>query len=105
MTAARVQPTVLPLNMQTKIREEHGCWLWTGATNNRGYGAVSVSKNRAALAHRHAYQMVRGEIPAGLTIDHLCARKTCVNPWHMEPVTARENSIRGDRHYLKETQS
>lgn len=86
----------LPSNMQTKVREEFGCWIWTAAKNARGYGSVGVGGNKSKLAHRHAYETIRGPIPHGLTIDHLCARKQCVNPWHMEPVTLSENSRRGD---------
>jgi uncharacterized protein YktB (UPF0637 family) len=41
------------------------------------------------------YERLRGPIPPTLTIDHLCRNRICVNPDHMEPVTHRENTLRG----------
>jgi hypothetical protein len=73
------------------------CWRWTGAANRRtGYGKFSLEKGRQVLPHRFAYESLRSEIPAGLQIDHLCRVRLCVNPWHMEPVTARVNILRSD---------
>ena len=75
-----------------------GCWLWTGAKRNKGgYGAFSPSGRRGDLlfAHRVSFDIFRGVIPDGFVIDHLCRVRRCVNPWHLEPVTDRENSLRG----------
>jgi hypothetical protein len=47
-------------------------------------------------AHRFAYELLVGPIPEGLVIDHLCRNRRCVNPAHLEPVTAEENWRRGD---------
>ena len=41
------------------------------------------------------YRLLVGEIPAGLQLDHLCRVRDCVNPTHLEPVTGRENILRG----------
>ena len=38
---------------------------------------------------------MNGPIPEGLDLDHLCRNRWCVNPEHVEPVTRRENLIRG----------
>lgn len=65
------------------------CWSWHGLVDKYGYG-----KHGNAYAHRVAYTEIRGAIPAGLSIDHLCCNKLCVNPAHMEPVTHGENSRR-----------
>jgi hypothetical protein len=73
------------------------CWQWTGAANPRtGYGTFGVEKGKFALPHRWAYEALCAEIPAGLQIDHLCRNRLCVNPWHLEPVTPRENVRRCD---------
>jgi hypothetical protein len=47
------------------------------------------------MAHRHSYRLFVGEIPDGLFIDHLCRVRNCVNPAHLEPVTRKENILRG----------
>lgn len=75
-----------------------GCWLWLGTTNPQGYGVVGVcvdGKATTTSAQRVSYEAFVGPIPEGLYIDHLCRLPSCVNPSHMEPVTARENSLRG----------
>ena len=72
-----------------------GCWLWMGALNNTGYGTISSQGFRAG-AHRWVYTWLVGEIPEGHDIDHLCKVRDCVNPDHLEPVTHRENLLRGN---------
>lgn len=67
-----------------------GCWVWTAASNGRGYGRIWVD-GRPHPAHRVAYEIHVGPIPAGMEIDHLCRNRGCVNPAHLEPVTRREN--------------
>lgn len=76
--------------------EVETCWLWTGTTNGYGYGSFSAGKGRMVLAHRWAYEALRADIPHGLSLDHLCRTRACVNPWHLEPVTQRINLLRGD---------
>lgn len=66
-----------------------GCWLWCGAKTHNGY----PHSNRGRV-HRVVYEAIRGPIPAGLELDHLCRVRCCVNPWHMEAVTTRENTLR-----------
>ncbi|MFF2014026.1 HNH endonuclease signature motif containing protein [Streptomyces sp. NPDC058195] len=69
------------------------CWTWTGAINNRGYGSFR-SGPLVVGAHRWSYVQLRGEIPAGLELDHRCRNRACVNPAHTEPVTHRVNTLR-----------
>lgn len=85
----------LPANLANRILlTSDGCWLFTGATQSRGYGSVGIGNKRTALAHRVAYEATVGPIPDGMTIDHLCLNKTCLNPEHMEIVTRAENTRR-----------
>jgi hypothetical protein len=75
-----------------------GCWQWIGAVTD-GYGSYRHD-NKPILAHRAAYTVFVGPIPGtfphGLTVDHLCRNRSCVNPAHMELVSRGENSLRGD---------
>lgn len=73
-----------------------GCWLWTGTWGTGGYGDFRPTRSkRMERAHRTAYRLLRGPIPEGLQLDHLCRVRCCVNPAHLEPVTSAENIRRG----------
>jgi hypothetical protein len=71
------------------------CWLWMGASNSRGYGSFWMN-DKCVSAHRAAYILFGGVILKDLTIDHLCRNRMCVNPAHMEIVSGRENTLRGN---------
>ena len=87
----------LPQTLAQKIAiDAAGCWIWTGARQTNGYGSACIpGTGRSALAHRLVYELLVAPIPEGLQIDHLCRVKACVNPKHLEPVTAAENNRRG----------
>lgn len=78
-----------------KVRKTESCWLWASTINSSGYGAFSADSTDV-LAHRFAYELLVGPIPAGLVLDHLCRVRHCVNPAHLEPVTVVENLRRGE---------
>jgi len=79
----------------------NGCWLWNGYQNlgaskgPLGYGYFRIGK-KFYRAARLAYEWLRGPIPEGLHLDHLCRNPPCVNPEHLEPVTPQENTLRGE---------
>ncbi len=79
----------------SKVKRREGCWEWTATITAKGYGHFSVA-GRMALAHRWAYIDAYGWIPHGMTLDHLCRNRRCVNPDHLQPVSMRVNILRGE---------
>ena len=77
----------------SKVSKTDGCWEWSAALDRNGYGAFRF-EGRMRLAHRISWFLHHGSFPE-LQLDHLCRNRKCVNPAHLEPVTNRENTIRG----------
>lgn len=83
----------ITIRFLTKINHIGNCWEWKGCQRN-GYGRFNLN-GKTILSHRFSYELFKELIPKGLTIDHLCKNKLCVNPEHLEAVTQRENILRG----------
>lgn len=85
------------------VDEKTGCWVWQHSKFVDGYGYIyCVAQKRKLKAHRVVYEEVKGSIPDGLHLDHLCRNRLCVNPDHLEPVTQAVNTRRGDAAKLNE---
>ena len=89
------RPANTPENFWNKVRKTTDCWVWTAAKNEKGYGLFSL-KGKMVRAHIYAYQEEYGLIKEGLVLDHLCRNRPCVKPSHLEPVTHKENILRGE---------
>lgn len=77
-----------------------GCWVWTRATDQNGYGRTNVA-GQSMGAHRATYSLMVGPIPAGHHVHHVCQNKPCVNPTHLQPITpADHNRLRVRTHCL-----
>lgn len=83
-----------PERFWLRVDKTDKCWLWTGPPRPDGYGQTWDGE-RVWLSHRYAWFLVNGPVPKGLELDHLCRVRACVNPAHLEPVTHRENILRG----------
>lgn len=82
------------------------CWEWTETTNSNGYGRFFVAPHWVS-AHRLSYELLKGPIPDGLHIRHLCHNRLCCNPDHLDVGTPKQNAqdsldagrtVRGARH-------
>lgn len=72
------------------------CWVWTGATDDRGYGVIKV-QGQAQWVHRVAYAAFRGELPDGKEVHHTCHNPPCCNPVHLEALSPRKNRAKNKK--------
>lgn len=82
------------LRYAVQIKQAGDCWEWTGKPNSQGRAHFTANGNPNTLVYRWAYEYHIAEIPKGLTLDHLCENKICVNPYHMDPVPIGVNNFR-----------
>lgn len=89
-----------PKSLEQRIERipEAGCWIWTGAVNDDGYGRVygKWTGRRRMTAHRWVYESTFGKIPVGMSVLHRCDVASCVNPDHLYLGTQIQNVA--DRH-------
>lgn len=83
----------------SKIDKSPSCWLWSSRTKNAdGYGRFTVRQYPHTWqlpSHRVSWKLLRGDIPEGLVLDHICRVHLCVNPEHLRVVTDHENLLAG----------
>ena len=81
-------------DMRTIPEPNSGCIIWLGAMSGDGYGSINID-GHIRCAHRVNYERVKGLVPDGHVLDHLCRVRLCVNPEHLEPVLHIANVARG----------
>ena len=88
----------LPTNEERffkKVKKTAYCWEWLGCKNGTGYGWFGMNKEIMG-AHRASYELFVGKIPKGMTIDHKCRNRSCVNPKHLRVMSFKENNAIGN---------
>lgn len=75
----------------SKVQKGHGCWIWRGSSNNKGYGMFAAVKQYPLLAHRVAWELSFGPIPEGSCVLHSCDTRLCVRPDHLWLGSQTEN--------------
>lgn len=70
---------------------ETGCWVWTGGVSTKGYPSVRHANVRHRT-HRLAYQLWVEPLDEALVVHHVCANRLCINPNHLQAVTAQDNT-------------
>lgn len=86
-------PADAPIKERLRARAKEssaGCIVWTGSKVQHGYGIIRI-EGKATSVHRVAYREYKGEIPAGMSIDHICGTKLCINPEHLRLATTKQN--------------
>lgn len=78
-----------------KVDFADGCWEWKGFRNASGYGKFR-DDGFSHQAHRWMLRAVGRPAPAFMETDHLCRNRGCVNPFHLDIVTRKENVLRGE---------
>lgn len=78
------------------------CWVWTGKWNSgNGYGKVQY-EGRIWMAHRLVYDLLVGRVSPNIVLDHRCRNRRCCNPNHLDPVTVKVNTHRGEAVLFKQ---
>jgi hypothetical protein len=97
MTTAIAVPSVEAIQPRTQARfwakvekGGAGCWTWTGAATSKGYGCFGF-RGKVYLAHRIMVVLSGRDLPEDMTVDHTCSNTLCVNPAHLDVVSAAEN--------------
>jgi len=95
LTRRRVNRGQSCMKKAPRIRiDKNNCWRWLWTVAPCGYAKLSRGGKNYTVS-RLVYELLVGKIPHGLCIDHLCRVRDCVNPFHLEAVTNKENVLRG----------
>jgi len=91
----RINPAILVRVLsEVVVDAQSGCWVIPGREDK--YSRIHAkAEGLAEQAHRYIYETFVGPIGPGLVLDHVCGKRGCINPFHLEPVTTQTNTRRG----------
>jgi hypothetical protein len=93
------------LKPRIQVDPNTGCWVCSGWSTGNGYAKIRVN-GKCRVAHRALYEEFHSvTLSNDLVLDHKCRNRACVNPFHLEPVTHRENTLRGEAVLFKSTRT
>ena len=102
-TRIEIPQRVLDRAAGRHVVDPSGCWISTYAIGSHGYAQVgwwADGKSHMITHHRAAWTAVHGPVPEGMTIDHICQIRRCVNPDHLRLLTPEVNGRRAGRDIL-----
>lgn len=88
----KITPAEAPAHFWSRVRKSDGCWEWSGSLTSAGYGHTGYL-GRTRLAHRIAWELTNGPIPAGMQLCHHCDNPPCCRPDHLFIGTASDNRL------------
>ena len=77
------------------VADEDGCWISTYSVASHGYAQIGWQDRdfrQIVTAHRASWVHFHGQIPEGMTIDHMCRVRRCVNPAHLRMMPNLDNA-------------
>lgn len=80
-------------------KQADGCWISRYSVASHGYSQIgwqTKASRHVILGHRASWVHVNGQMPLGMTLDHVCKTRRCVNPEHLRMLPNYENARRVD---------
>lgn len=87
-----MREAILRIPARLRVDPDTNCWLFIGKRDRDGYGILAAGGTRTVRAHIVVYEAARGPVPAGHLLHHRCLRESCVNPWHLTPMTIADHT-------------
>jgi len=95
-------PVVIPQDVAQRaldrfVARGDACHISDYSVGSHGYAQIGwkrPSGGGCTTAHRAAWTAVHGQIPAGMTVDHICKERRCVNVAHLRLLSNFENARR-----------
>lgn len=78
------------------VEKTEKCWEWKSCKNKAGYGKLGAGKNNSLYAHRFSYELHKGVLEKDKHIHHICGNTSCVNPEHLEQLSSKQHTLKGN---------